>query len=101
MINQIARPVVVLIALLQRADRPLLASASVLLAESASCFMRSAAFESLAKTGTMLEGTRGKLRCQGSFACELPRLLAIQYPYNSHLLASVWLSVFCLMTLEV
>ena len=27
--------------------------------------MRSAAFESLAKTGTMLEGTRGKLCCQG------------------------------------
>lgn len=47
-----------------RLMRPLLASASGLPAESASCFQRSAAFESLVKPGKTMEGIRGKLRCR-------------------------------------
>jgi hypothetical protein len=68
--------------------RPLLAGAATRLAERTTCLTAIASFESLARIGERLEGTRGKLlsRCLPLWlACRL----AVLYPFNSHLLAGV------------
>ena len=62
----VARSVVVLLACVPCARvlmRLLLSGTSALPAESACCYQRTAAFESLVSAGETLEGTRGKLRC--------------------------------------